>query len=141
MRAVIFELRPESLGTEGLVAALDKYAAYLRAQQGMQVQTILGEEPAASGQVKEALYRIARKVLQNTIRHARATRVELELHRSQRGLVMQISDNGVSFDTSQSPPGHLGLHTMSERAAQVGGSFEIESTPCIGTFIRVEIPL
>ena len=56
MCALIFALRPESLQTEGLVAALQKQAAYVTARHGIQVQTLLGEEPTVSLDVKEALY-------------------------------------------------------------------------------------
>ncbi|MEN9933616.1 MAG: hypothetical protein RLZZ387_195 [Chloroflexota bacterium] len=80
MRALIFELRPESLATEGLVAALSKQSASLRARHGITVHAALPEEPDAPLHVKEALYRIAQEALHNIIRHARATTVELRLY-------------------------------------------------------------
>ncbi len=140
MRALIFGLRPESLETEGLVAALQKQAGYLKARYNVEVQTLLGEEPTVSLDVKGALYRIAREALQNTLKHAHATRVELQLNQTDKGLVLGIGDNGIGFDAAQSFPGHLGLHTMKERAVQFGGTFEVESGPELGTHIRIEIP-
>jgi signal transduction histidine kinase len=59
MRALIFELRPESLEKERLVAALEKQAAAIQARHGIQVETALGEEPDAPVDAKESLYRIA----------------------------------------------------------------------------------
>ena len=79
MRALIFELRPESLETEGLVAALEKQAAALRARHGIAVDAELCDEPDVPLEVKEALYRIAQEALHNTVKHARASRVDLRL--------------------------------------------------------------
>lgn len=79
MRALIFELRPESLETEGLVTALSKQAAALRARQGIIVQVDLGGEPDVALEVKQDLYRIAQEALHNTVKHARASQVELRM--------------------------------------------------------------
>ena len=81
MRALIFELRPESLEEEGLVAALTKQSAALRARHSFTVETSLGEEPQIPLQVKEALYRIAQEALNNVVKHAHASRIDLNLKR------------------------------------------------------------
>ncbi len=72
MRALIFELRPESLESEGLMAALEKQAAALRARHEIPVEADLCEEPEASLDEKEAVYRIAQEALHNVVKHARA---------------------------------------------------------------------
>ncbi len=79
MRALIFELRPESLESEGLIAALARQGAALQARHDMIVQTDLCEEPALPLTVKQELYRIAQEALQNTVKHARASKVDLVL--------------------------------------------------------------
>ena len=66
MRALISELRPESLAQEGLVAALERHVASVRARHTLQVTTDLGAEPDLPLATKEALYRIAREALHNT---------------------------------------------------------------------------
>ncbi|HET8522745.1 MAG TPA: PAS domain S-box protein, partial [Thermomicrobiales bacterium] len=73
MRALIFELRPESLEQEGLVAALEKQAAATRARHGIAVELALCDEPDVPLDVKEALYRIAQEAMHNTVKHARAS--------------------------------------------------------------------
>ncbi|MBZ0300855.1 MAG: GAF domain-containing sensor histidine kinase, partial [Anaerolineae bacterium] len=140
MRALIFELRPESLATEGLAAALTKQAAAIQARHGIQVATDLHAEPEISLDVKEALYRIAREALHNTVKHARATQITLALHHQDDGLVLHIQDNGVGFDPSASFPGHLGLKSMQERAARLKGRCTIESVPQQGTHIQIYLP-
>jgi PAS domain S-box-containing protein len=72
MRALIFELRPESLETEGLIAALEKQASALRARHEVEVEAVLCDEPNVSLEKKEALYRITQEALHNTVKHARA---------------------------------------------------------------------
>lgn len=139
MRALIFELRPESLETEGLVAALAKHADATRARHRLAVKTHFCEEPPLSMPVKEALYRIAQEALHNIVKHAHATQIELRLVCDQERLHLEIKDNGQGFDPTGAFPGHLGLRSMRERAAQVGGRFTLESRRDAGTRILVEI--
>jgi PAS domain S-box-containing protein len=140
MRALIFELRPESLKTEGLIAALEKQAAALQARHEIPVRATLGHEPDLPLEVKEALYRIAQEALHNTFKHARASRADLRLECDAQGVTLEVSDDGVGFDPGASFPGHLGLESMRERAARVGGALEVRSAPEEGTSIRVRIP-
>lgn len=140
MRALIFELRPESLQTEGLVAALTKQSDALRARHKLDVVTRFDPEPDIPLEAKEALYRIAQEAMHNVARHAHATRVELSLLNADGALTLEIRDNGKGFDPAQPYPGHLGLKSMPERAAQIGGAFRIESQPGAGTVVTVTVP-
>ena len=140
MRALIFELRPESLQTEGLVAALTKQSDALRARYKLDVTTRFDPEPEIPLEAKEALYRIAQEAMHNVARHAHATRVELSLLNADGALTLEIRDNGKGFDPSREFPGHLGLKSMPERAAHIGGTFHITSQPGAGTVITVTVP-
>ncbi len=142
MRALIFELRPESLESEGLVAALEKQAAALRARHEIEVEVALCEEPEASLEVKEAIYRIAQEALHNTVRHARANNVTIKMVcEGGRILKLEVSDDGVGFETGGEFPGHLGLRSMRERAQRLGGTLTVESDPGKGTTVRAHVPL
>jgi PAS domain S-box-containing protein len=140
MRALIFELRPESLEKEGLVAALEKQAAAVQARHGIRVEAVLGREPEASLEVKETLYRIAQEALHNTVKHARAANVKLKLEELPDGFALGISDDGLGFDTRKDFPGHLGLKSMRERATRLGGTLEVTSEPGRGVHILARIP-
>jgi signal transduction histidine kinase len=140
MRALIFELRPESLKIEGLVAALEKQAAALEARHEIPVHTTLGPEPDLPLEAKEALYRIAQEALHNTVKHAHASEAELKLEHGTEGTTLEVSDDGVGFDPEASFPGHLGLKSMRERAARVGGKLRVRSATGEGASIRVRIP-
>jgi PAS domain S-box-containing protein len=140
MRALIFELRPESLEREGLVGALAKQAAVLRARHGMTVDEFVDAEPEAPSAVKEALFRIAQEALNNTAKHARAGHVEVRLTAAGDALVVEIRDDGAGFDAGAQFPGHLGLQSMRERALRLGGAVEIISSSGQGTTVRAMIP-
>ncbi|MFN2222925.1 MAG: GAF domain-containing protein [Candidatus Promineifilaceae bacterium] len=142
MRALIFDLRPESLENEGLVAALAKQAAVLQSRHHIQVSAhFAAEEPDAPMPVKEALYRVTQETLNNVVKHARATKITLSLSSEDDQLVLEISDNGRGFDVNGSFAGHLGLRSMRERVEQVGGSLTITSTSRHGTQIIATAPL
>lgn len=141
MRALIFELRPESLEIEGLVAALNRQVAVLRARHKLAVEFDLEQEPDLPLEKKEALYRIAQEALHNIIKHARASRVVLGLTIQAGEISLTVRDNGRGFDPSEVFPGHLGLSSMRERALKVGGTLVIESSPGQETTICVRIPL
>ncbi|GAC1628684.1 MAG: hypothetical protein NVS4B9_20350 [Ktedonobacteraceae bacterium] len=141
MRALIFALRPESLEIEGLVAAIKKHAAVVCARYEISVTSSLCEEPDIPLGVKEVLYRITQEALHNIVRHAHADHVQLLLQQGKDGIVLEIQDDGVGFDPSNLFPGHIGLQSMRERAAQVQGILEIRSSPGSGTHIRVNVPV
>jgi signal transduction histidine kinase len=119
---------------------LRKQVAALQARHQLQVEAALYDEPDVSLPVKEALYRIGQEALHNTAKHARATEVRLSLARIDDDLLLEISDNGAGFDAAGSFPGHLGLHSMRERAERLGGTLAIESAAGAGTRIQVRVP-
>jgi signal transduction histidine kinase len=141
MRALIFELRPGALAEEGLVAALRKQAAAIGARTGL---TILvhgpAERPVIDPAVEEHLYRMALEALNNAVKHAQATEIRIEITSTAEDLMLTVTDDGVGFDTTASAPGHLGQHTMRERAHAAGGTLQVSSSPGHGTVVRAVVP-
>ncbi len=140
MRALIFELRPESLEVEGLLPALARMAEALQARHQLEVQTTFDAEPALSVAHKEALYRVAQEALNNVVKHADAARVDVSLATVEGDVLLEISDDGVGFDPQGDYPGHLGLQSMGERMEAAGGRLQVESHPAKGTLIRARMP-
>lgn len=138
-RALIFELMPDSLRTDGLVSALQRQAAAVQARHNIQVAAILCDEPDLPLRTKEALYRIAQESLSNMARHAQAQEASVRFEANGAGYRLAIEDNGRGFDTGGEFPGHLGLRSMQERAAKVGAACRIESTPGEGTRVTVDV--
>jgi signal transduction histidine kinase len=140
MRALIFELRPESLATEGVISALTKQVAVLRTRYNLSVDAQLGEEPTLSLEGKQDLYRITQEALHNIVKHACASTITLRLARLDGELILEVHDDGLGFDPTGSFLGHLGLHSIQERASRLGGTCSIESAPAQGTHLYVCIP-
>jgi signal transduction histidine kinase len=141
MRALLFELRPESLEREGLVSALQKQAEAANARHELAVHLSAIQEPEVSLVAKEALYRIAQEALQNVAKHARAQNVELALEQVGPEVILRIEDDGRGFDAGRAYPGHLGLQSMRERMARIGGALHIQSSPGRGTAIEARLRL
>jgi len=133
MRALIFELRPESLENEGLNAAIRKQVEVVQARQGIQAEFTPCDEPDLPLAVKEAAYRIAQESLTNIVKHSHATKVRISLTSTDAGLKLEVTDNGTGFDSTADFPGHLGLLSMRERAENLGGRVEISSEAGAGT--------
>jgi signal transduction histidine kinase len=140
MRALIFELRPEFLRQEGLLAALQRQVAAIRARHQLSITVNATDEPEAAPAIKEALYRVGQEALNNIAKHAGARAVVITLEASAAELVLHVRDDGRGFDPEKSFPGHLGLHSMRERAASVGGVILISSAPGQGTELTIRVP-
>jgi signal transduction histidine kinase len=141
MRALIFDLRVDSIQEEGLIAALAKQTASLGARHNIRMLTEFCPEPNLSIDVKEALYWIAREALHNTIKHAQAQCIQVKVATDHEALYVEIVDDGLGFDASSDFPGHLGLKNIRERAARLNGTLDLTSARGKGTAIRVRVPL
>ena len=142
MRALIFELRPESMELEGLVAALSRQVAVLRTRYKLTVHVDLEKEPDLSLEMKQALYRIAQEALHNIVRHARASVVELRLAGQANEIMLEVRDNGLGLTNAQvTQRQSLGLAGMRERASILGGQLSIDIAPGQGTVVTLQVPL
>ncbi|MFC4637790.1 PAS domain-containing protein [Deinococcus hohokamensis] len=140
MRALIFELRPESLEQEGLSMALAKLASALQARHSLAVSLDLCEEPELAIDTKVALLRIAQEATHNTVKHAGASSVEIHLNCFPDRVELVVQDDGAGFDPFQPREGSLGQKTMRERAQAVGATCTVSSEPGQGTVVRVTVP-
>jgi signal transduction histidine kinase len=141
MRALIFELRPDGLISEGVVAALERQAAALRAHTDVKV-TVCGpsQRLALRPDVEEHMYRIALEAINNAVKHASATNLKVQVTDLCDVVEVAVSDDGVGFDPTQVHPGHLGLQTMRERAVAAGGTLELSGRADEGTTVRFRVP-
>ena len=141
---VMSELRPPMLDDHGLAAALDWHARNFSRRTGIGVAVRAGE-PALrpAPQVEIALFRVAQEALNNVAKHARARRVEIALDHANGEYVMSVQDDGIGFDgvedASDKPKPGLGMVTMRERAQAVGGHFEVQALPGLGTQLTVRV--
>jgi signal transduction histidine kinase len=142
MRLLIYELRPPILKHEGLVAALQNRLYSVENRTALKSSLKSNLEKRLPPVVEEGLYRIAHEALNNTLKHAQAKNIEINILQDKRTVTMQISDNGKGFDPATAcQEGCLGIVSMRERASVQGWDFSLDSSPGTGTRIRVEVKL
>ena len=142
-------LRPDLLDHLGLVPALEWSIhdfTTRRTETEVDFQT-LGLKKRLNPKIELALYRLFQECMTNISKHAKATRVEIMLTYSHPRVIFIVRDNGIGHEpskretaTGKSPRG-IGLLSMRERVASLGGSIDIASAPGKGTTIRAEIPV
>jgi PAS domain S-box-containing protein len=144
LRRLITELRPASLDTIGLEAALyalaqqHQHAGEIQIDCDLELPHETEERPAAL--LETAVYRLVQEALNNVSKHSMAQRAELKVRESSSQIEIEVADDGVGFEPNLVREG-FGLVGMRERAALLGGTLRIESTPGSGTRVRAEIPL
>ena len=138
MHTLISELRPDQSMGNGLVTALRKHLSSRQLPEGLSVAMEVKGEQALSTAEGQGLFRIAQEALNNVIKHAHASHVNLRLHLAEPYWI-EIQDDGQGFDVQQAHGGgRLGLASMRERADEIGWETQIQSSPGEGTNIRVE---
>ena len=142
VRAVARGLRPAALDELGLEHALRSTGPAVAAAQGSTISTDVVAESeltglSAAGEV--AAYRIAQEAITNAVRHGKATRVRVGLALDEHALRVCVEDDGVGFHPATTPVG-VGLASMKERAAELGGSVEVRSAPGAGTTVVATLP-
>lgn len=147
VRRCIFALRPVELEELGFFEAARRFVQEFGEQNQIEVAfEVAGAESGLPHRLEPVLFRIIQETLNNVRKHARAKTVRLDLTMgSERGIRLDIRDNGRGFDTSSLErgfrEGHLGIRQMRERIERQRGSFFIESDEGEGTRIRVDLPL
>lgn len=146
LNATIEELRRYIFSLEGTRAHQDLESALSELIQETRLDTFLEAEMRISGQPccclqrsqAENLVQIAREAISNVVRHARATRVRVDVVYGGDRLHLRVEDNGVGF--REGVPQGQGLRNMRERARLVGGSLAIRSQDGRGTVVEVVMP-
>jgi signal transduction histidine kinase len=139
VRRLVHDLRPPALDDRGLVGALAQQAETITSSGGPTVSVEaeeLGSLPAA---VEVAAYRIAGEALTNVTRHAHACRAVVRLHRDDRDLLVEVADDGTGIP-AEAQAG-VGLISLRERAAELGGRSEVTCPATGGTVVRAWLPL
>jgi PAS domain S-box-containing protein len=141
MRLLIFELHPPALEEEGLVGALRTRLATVETRAGLETDIqVDGSETDLPPEVKEALYRVSQEALNNVIKHAQGSRVEVRTVLQADRAMLEVRDDGCGFKT-ESANGGMGLKGMKDRIVRLGGQLVIDSSPDLGTVVRAEVPL
>jgi len=146
LQRLISDLRPSHLDDLGLSAALRWYAGKIQEHSTLSIRVdILGEERDLEDAVKITIFRIIQESLNNILKHAQASHVNICLGFEEKHVRISVFDNGIGFDANEvqqrrtSRPS-LGLVGMEERAALLGGAVTVQSRSGYGTEVEALIP-
>lgn len=133
MRMLVAELRPLALTESNFSDLLQQLADAFTGRTNVPVSVTISGDDVFIDPVQVAFYRICQEALNNIAKHAKASRVRIQLQYSPKRVQMRVRDNGSGFDTSLPAPGHYGLDMMYERAKAADAHLEIKSQPGKGT--------
>ncbi len=141
MRSLVFELRPTAVAEQGLVPALRYHLVALERQHGLVVALQVEGEPELTDLEAQRLFRVIQEALNNVVKHAQTDRASVTLQFGDRRVLAQIEDGGQGFaqEATGAEAQGIGLSTMRERVAMLGGALSIDSSPGAGTRVTVEL--
>jgi two-component system, NarL family, sensor histidine kinase LiaS len=140
MRALLLHLRPVALKGKSLQEGIEELLLELQQKVTMDIHWKVETFQVDKG-VEDHLFRILQESVSNTLRHSKASKLEVLLIKRDEMVIMRISDDGVGFDVEDSKAGSYGLQNMYERAGEIGGTLKIVSLKNKGTKLEVKIPI
>lgn len=140
LRLLLYQLRSPLLDHGGLASALRYRLDAVELRAGVRASLVAPNELTMSPAAEEGAYRVAMEALNNSLKHAHATEVLVELHGAGPDLILSVTDNGIGFDEKTvARSAGLGLVGMQERATQLGGGLTVCSQPRQGTKVTLRI--
>jgi signal transduction histidine kinase len=140
MRVLLYQLRPADLGARTLGDAVEERLSLVERRVGIAAYSAIDPTIELDEATEATLYRVILEALNNTLRHAEASQVDIQLHRAPDGLSLFVIDDGRGFDPEELSHG-MGLNNIRERAAQLKGEIHIDSKPGRGTAILLKVPV
>jgi PAS domain S-box-containing protein len=137
MRTLLAELRPSTLTDSSLSDLLRLLANAFSGKTNVPIAVTITGEFFLPAEAQIAFYRVCQEALNNIAKHAKASRVEIELKQEEAVIEMHIRDDGKGFDPEKKISGHYGLGMMRERADAAGALLTVTSQPGHGTELTV----
>ena len=146
-RRIARNLRPSDLDDFGLFAACQNYCDAMKLRSNLRIECHVDSySQRLPSDTELNLFRIVQEAISNIEKHAQARTVQVQLGFQGDAIMLKISDNGRGFDPEKTGAPRkknrgFGLRNMRERAASLGGTFEIQSAPKKGATITVTVPV
>ncbi|MCJ7518505.1 MAG: sensor histidine kinase, partial [Anaerolineaceae bacterium] len=139
-RRALIDLRSSELEAYGLTQAIKNVISSAADRAGFNAEFHLEKElDMLPEDITHCLYRCAQEAMENTLQHANAKKVSVNLKAEGDDVIMSIHDNGKGFDPQEPDKEHLGIRGMRERVEILGGTLVIESAKKLGTEIKVTL--
>lgn len=141
MRQSIWNLRSVALEQFDLAEAIERAARSIALGSNLHLEVKRsGVAVKLPPLIEDNLLRIGQEAVTNAVKHARATRLTVELATAPESVTLTVADDGSGIQAT-TRPGHFGLTGMGERAVRIGGKLQVTANPSGGTTVRVEVPL
>lgn len=140
MRALFLHLRPVQLHGKSLKDGVQELLNELKQKVPMKISWTVEPVSLDKG-IEDQLFRILQESVSNTLRHAKASTLDVLLIRREKLVIMRVTDDGVGFNPETAKPGSYGLLNIRERAAQIGGQLKLVSLPNKGTSLEIKVPI
>ena len=140
MRALLLHLRPVALKGKSLQEGIKELLMELPKRLTMKINWKIEGFSVEKG-IEDHLFRILQESVSNTLRHAKATLLEVLLIKRDGFIILRVTDDGIGFDVDENKAGSYGMQNMHERAVEIGGTLKIVSLKNKGTRLEVKIPI
>jgi len=140
MRALLLHLRPVALKGKSLQEGMEELLIELSQKVTMKIDWKLEEFSLDKG-IEDHLFRILQESVSNTLRHSKASNLEVLLIQRDEFIILRVVDDGTGFDIEGSKAGSYGMQNMYERAVEIGGTLKIVSVKGKGTRLEVKVPI
>jgi NarL family two-component system sensor histidine kinase LiaS len=140
MRALLLHLRPVALKNKTLQEGIEELLIELSQKVEMDIKWKTEAFPLDKG-VEDHLFRILQESISNTLRHAKANKLEVLMVKRDDLVILRIVDDGIGFDVNEMKAGSYGMQNMHERAVEVGGTLKVVSVKNQGTRLEVKVPV
>lgn len=141
MRALLLHLRPTNLEGKSLKDGIISLLKELQTKIKIDISWNLADVHLGAA-IEDNLFRIVQELLSNTLRHAKASSLEVYLKPVSGNVVLRVVDDGEGFEPAKADTtGSYGLANIKERAASLGGTAKIVSFPGQGTSVEIRVPL
>ena len=143
VRKISHNMMPGALVKFGLIPAIQDICDTIERTQNIKIDfQVLGMSERVEEKIEITLYRIVQELLNNILKHARATEIIIQMSLHDGYLTLIVEDNGIGFDIEEAKAkGGLGMQSLASRVKYIDGRLDIEATPGIGTTVTIEIPV
>ena len=142
LRRIAYNMMPSSLSRLGLEAALEDLGASLQSDHQLDVNLqILGMDARLNETTEIMIYRIIQELCTNVIKHAQATRLLIQVNRTEDEIFLIVEDNGIGMDASRTNPSNgIGMKSIESRVKFLNGTMDISSGAKGGTCVSIHVP-
>ncbi|ANS75736.1 histidine kinase [Paenibacillus yonginensis] len=141
MRALLLHLRPVYLEGKELTQGVEELVRELKTKVPMDIVLEMDRDLSLVKGIENHLFRIIQEAMSNTLRHAKAERMEIRIFKRGDAVRVILRDNGVGFELDDAKQASYGLSNMQERVREIGGSIQFITAPGKGTRIEITVPL